>query len=157
MTISRTDLDRLHRLIASMLVRGTIDEIDDARMMQTIGVRLEDGYRPRQAEHWQPYGLSYHPQNGAEVIAVSLGGNRDHMIIMPGADRRYRLKNMEQGELAIHDDQGQKVHFKRDAVFVETDKKVVAKAPLMLVGDDDEGMPWVMTEAGPSSVLKAKV
>jgi len=90
-------------------------------------------------------------------MAFALGGNLDHIVVIPGADRRYRLKGLASGELAVHDDQGQKVHFKRDGVWIETSKKAVVKSPSVLVGDDNPGMPRVMTEAGPSSVMRAKV
>lgn len=143
MSTSRTDIDRLHARIASMIERGTIDEIDDARLMQSVGLSLKSGYRPRQVEHWHPYGMTFHPHAGAEVIALMLGGNPDHIIAIPGADRRYRMKGLAGGELAIHDDQGQFVHFKRGGLAIESSKPVSVKSgagitlegPLTFKGD----------------------
>ena len=42
------------------------------------------------------------------------------------ADRRYRITNMQAGEVAIYDDQGQKVYFKRDEILIETPKNLTA-------------------------------
>ncbi|MGE3064104.1 MAG: phage baseplate assembly protein V [Hyphomicrobiaceae bacterium] len=153
---SRQDEQMLFERIRHMIARGVVRSVDDAKLMQEMArIDLETGYSPTKIEHWHPYGFVQHPKAGAEVLALSLGGNRDHMIVIATADRRYRLKVAE-GEVAIHDDQSQKVHIKRDAIWVETDKKVVAKCPDFRVGEDAD-LPRVMTEAGPSSVLKAKV
>lgn len=154
---SRIDERMLQRMVQGMVSRGTIESVEDATAMQLLNLALHDGHSPTQIEHWQPFGLSYFPQVGSEVIAIAVGGSRDHLVAIPGADPRYRLTGMKGGELAIHDDQGQRVHFKRDSVWVETPKKVVTKAPMVLFGEDDPGMPRVMTEAGPSSVMRAKV
>jgi len=156
MSYTRTDVDALQSRVRTMLQRGTVKSVDDAMMMQILDLDMKRGHAPTRVEHWHPYGISMHPQTGSEVIVAALGGNQDHMIVLGTADRRYRLK-VAAGEMAIHDDQGQKVHLMRDAVFVETSKKVVAKAPLVLVGEDNPGLPRVMTEAGPSNVLRAKV
>lgn len=153
---TRANLDDLQRRVQGMLVRGTVGSVDDALMMQLLDIKLEHGHRPTRVENWHPYGFSAHPKSDAEVLAASLGGNRDHMVVLGVADRRYRIKSMEGGEIAVHDDQGQKVHFKRASLWIETDKKVVVKTSTMRVGDDTD-LPRVMTEAGPSSVLRAKV
>lgn len=125
----RWSVDELQSRVRSMIARGVVSNVDDALKMQVLGLKLEDGFRPTKVEHWHPYGMSYHPHAGAEVIALSLSGNRDHIIAIPGADRRYRLKGLAGGELALHDDQGQKVHFKRGGIDIESSKPVTIKAP----------------------------
>ncbi len=157
MSWSRADIDDLASRVRTMLQRGTVGSVNDALMMQALDVRLKSGQRPSKVEHWGHYGLSFHPHAGAEVLTAALGGNPDHVVVIATADRRYRIKSLEQGELAIHDDQGQRVHFKRASVWIETDKKVVAKAPKVFIGADDDSLPRVLTEAGPSNVLRAKV
>lgn len=157
MSWARADIDDLQSRVQFMLQRGTVRSVDDALKMQALGLELMHGHRPTKVEHWHPYGMTFHPMAGAEVMTAALGGNPDHMIVLGVADRRYRMTGLAQGELAIHDDQGQRVHFKRESVWVETSKKVVAKAPSVLVGEDNPGLPRVLTEAGPSSVLRAKV
>lgn len=157
MSWHRADVDDLQSRLRTMVQRGTVRSVNDAMLMQMLDLDLMNGHRPTKVEHWQSYGMSYTPHPGAEVLAFALGGNQDHIVVIPGADRRYRLKGLAGGEFAVHDDQGQKVHFKRDSVWIETSKKVVTKSPMVLVGDDNPGMPRVMTEDGPSSVMRAKV
>lgn len=126
---ARWSTDELQNRVRAMIARGVVSSVDDALKMQVLGLRLEDGMRPTKVEHWHPYGLTYHPHAGAEVLALSIGGNRDHIIAIPGADRRYRLQSLVAGELAVHDDQGQKVHFKRGGIAIESSKPVTIKAP----------------------------
>lgn len=108
--------------VKSMIVRGTVRKVDDGPKMQTVDLQLEEGMRATKVEHFHPYGVSYKPREGSEVVVASLSGNRDHMIAFPVGDRRYRIK-VEDGEVALHDDQGQKVHLTREGVKVVTPYK----------------------------------
>jgi phage baseplate assembly protein V len=156
-SLDRYDKRRQEHLIRSLVQRGTVSSVDASRKMQTMDLRLRSGHRPSQVEHWEQVGFTYHPQAGAEVLVAAVNGDPDHVVVINAADRRYRITGIASGELAIHDDQGQKVHFMRNQVRIETTKRVVAIAPSVLVGADDPGLPRVMTEAGLSSVLRAKV
>lgn len=132
---SRADVRMLQRRVQNMISRGVVANVDDALKMQLLGVELEDGFKATKVEHVHPYGISYHPHAGAEVIAFALGGNRDHLMILPSADRRHRLNNLAPGEMAVHDDQGQKVHFTRGGLVVESAKGITIKGPLRIEGD----------------------
>lgn len=133
---TRIDVRALQRRVQSMIDRGVVTSVDDALMMQTLDVELKSGFKPTKLEHWHPYGMSYHPHAGAEVLAFALGGNPDHVVIMPGADRRYRIKNMQQGEFAVHDDLGQVVHFKRDGLHMKSPMKVTVECPEINLGGE---------------------
>lgn len=147
---------QLERRIMNMMVRGTFQSSDDEGL-QYATMRGMRGEKPTRLEYAEPYGWTSSPLAGAEAMAGFLGGARDNGLVLSVFDRRYRLKGMAGGEVAIHDDQEQRVHIKRAGVWVDTPKKVVAIAPKVLIGEDNDGLPRVMTEAGPSSVLKAKV
>jgi phage gp45-like len=107
------------------ITRGTLVKSDDSKKMQEVEVRGLFGERIKNVEHWHPYGFSSHakvPQEGqgeAEVLIANIGGNASHPVIIAVADRRYRLKGLQEGEIAIHDDQGNKVHMTRNGPVVE--------------------------------------
>jgi len=149
--LSRADARQLERIVRNMIVRGEIASVDDALKMQELGVRLEDGHRPTKVEHWHPYGITYHPFPGSEIVALAIKGNRDHVVIIPAADRRYRLKNLAEGELAVHDDQGQKVHFTRGGLVVETPKPVTIKGQTITLDGPVHITGQVTTDAGITS------
>ncbi len=70
------------------------------------------------AEHMEPYGFTARPHAGAEAVVVFVGGNRSHPLVVAVADRRYRLQGLVDGELALYDDLGQKVHLTRSGIVV---------------------------------------
>ena len=74
---------------------------------------LEDELRDK-VERVQDYGLTSNPLPGAEAITLFVGGNRDHGLIIKVDDRRYRLKGLKGGEVAMYTDEGDFIHFKRD-------------------------------------------
>ena len=107
--------------LKSLLVRGTVILADAARKMQTLQVRLTAGEIKDGAEHFEPYGFTSHPKAGAEVLTAFLGGDRSHAVVLVAADRRYRIKELAPGEVAIYTDEGDKIHFKRGRIIdIET-------------------------------------
>ncbi|MFV2291099.1 baseplate assembly protein, partial [Escherichia coli] len=45
-------------------------------------------------------------------------GDRSHGVVVVVADRRYRLKGLRRGEVALYDDQGQSVVLTRSGLVV---------------------------------------
>lgn len=113
-------IDRIFARVQMMVSRGTISRVDDAAKMQEVQVELLDEETHEAVEHIQPYGLTSHPKPGAEVVMVAIGGIRSAGIVIAAGDRRYRLTSLEEGEVAIHDDQGQKVHLTRDGILISS-------------------------------------
>jgi phage gp45-like len=75
-------------------------------------------------EHFEPYGFTSRPKDPdatgqAEAVFVSIGGNNDHQIAIVVGDRRYRLKDLEKGEVALFDDQGAFVKLSSAGIIVE--------------------------------------
>ena len=108
--------------LKSMMARGTVLLAGAGKMMQTLQVRLTAGEVKDAVEHFEPYGFTSNPLAGAEVLTMFLSGDRSHAVVVVAADRRYRIKELKPGEVAIYTDEGDKVHFKRGRVIdIETD------------------------------------
>lgn len=108
--------------LKSMMVRGTVLLAAAGKMMQTLQLRLTAGELKDSVEHFEPYGFTSNPLAGAEVLTMFLGGDRSHAVVVVAADRRYRIKELKPGEVAIYTDEGDKVHFKRGRVIdIETE------------------------------------
>lgn len=60
----------------------------------------------------------------AEHFSQFMGGNRALAVCSILDDRRYRLKNLQEGESTQYDDQQQKVHIQRDRIYVRSEYKV---------------------------------
>ena len=109
------------RRLGNMLARGTVTLSNAATKMQTLQLRLLAGEAKDAVEHFEPYGLTSHPNPGAEAMALFLDGDRSHGVVVCVSDRRYRLRGLATGEVALYDDQGQSVRLLRGGVQI-TDK-----------------------------------
>jgi phage baseplate assembly protein V len=112
-------LDPLRRSIGNMLARGVVSAVSSALKMQGLQVKLLAGEVKDGLEHFEPYGYTSHPKAGAEAVTVFMDGDRSHGVVIVVADRRYRLKGLAAGEVALYDDQGQKIHLTRSGIVVD--------------------------------------
>ncbi|MFM0495587.1 phage baseplate assembly protein V [Paraburkholderia caledonica] len=115
----------LARAIQNMLVRGTVALANGATKMQTLQVKLLADDTPLPLEHFEPYGFTSRPKEGAEVVAAFFDGNRSHGVVIVAADRRYRLTTLEAGDVALHDDKGQSIVLGADGITITGNVKVI--------------------------------
>ncbi|RMG50379.1 MAG: phage baseplate assembly protein V [Gammaproteobacteria bacterium] len=125
-------LERLARSVRLMIGRGVLRLVDDAKAMQMVqlGVLAKE---TREMERFQDYGFTCVPKEGAEAIVAALGGRRDHLVALRIDDRRFRLKNLNSGEVALYDDLGNVIHFKRDRILVNGVALVEVTAPAVTI------------------------
>lgn len=121
-------MNGLFRQMAQLFSRGVVGAVDDAAKMQRLQIDLLAGETMDNVEHFQPYGLAFHPHPDAELVAAAVGGARSHMVVIAVADRRYRVAGLAEGEVALYDDQGQIVKLARDGIQIMTDKPVTVEA-----------------------------
>lgn len=111
-------LSPLARGLQNLFSRGVVSAVNSALKMQTVQIQLLDGEGKDDVEHFEPYGYTSHPQVGAEQVTGFVEGDRSHGIVLIVADRRYRLVGLAPGEMAIYDDQGQRVHLTRNGIVI---------------------------------------
>jgi phage gp45-like len=107
-----------------MIVYGILRTITDGavRLFSASG-RIGENFSLR--DFLQHYGFASRPKVGAELVIVVEG----NLITAIGSDdRRYRLALVE-GEAALYDDLGQKVHLTRSGIIVQSPLHVTTKAP----------------------------
>lgn len=112
-----TDLQRLLNSykvrIMNLFGRGFIESIDDSTQIQKVKAKLMADESLDELERLQDYGYASSPLPNSEILVVFPNGNRGHGIVIKSDDRRYRVKNLAAGEVAIYTDEGDKIHFKR--------------------------------------------
>lgn len=158
-------IDALGRRVQMMIGRAVLAAIDDDRTLQTLQIELLDDETQDGVEHFQPYGLAAHPHAGAEAIALSVGGLRSHAVVLAVGDRRYRLKGLQAGEVALYDDQDQMVLIGREGirivsplgVAIETDGdfSVDAGGAVSIRGDGDTLIDGASILLGEGATLDA--
>lgn len=125
-------LGPIKRRVLLMVGRGVVRLVNDSLAVQGVQLTLLQGEVRDGVEHFQPYGLAAHPHPGAEAVVVSVGGSRDHAVAVVVGDRRYRLKALAEGEVALYDDEGSVVHLQRGGnVLVKAGKSITLEAPLV--------------------------
>ncbi|MGC5830121.1 phage baseplate assembly protein V [Ralstonia pseudosolanacearum] len=109
----------LRARVALMVARCVLTAVNDAAGLQRAQVRVLADDDHDDVERFQQYGFTGVPQDGAEGLFLAIGGNTDHGVLIGVEDRRYRLKGLQGGEVALYDDQGLKVHLTRDGIVVD--------------------------------------
>lgn len=110
--------ERLMARVRGMISRAVVSLVNDSFKMQALQITLLAGQVPDDAEHFQHYGFTSVPHAGAEGIALAIGGSTGHTVVINVDDRRYRLKGLPYGEVALYDDLGHKVHLTRDGIVI---------------------------------------
>ena len=122
--------------------RGSVVRADSSPKMQVLQVVVYAGDVRDGVEHFEPYGFTSCPADapsdgrGAEAIVVDLGGCSDHPVAIVVGDRRYRVTGLAKGEVCIHDDQGQRIHLKRDGIEIQAKKVTVTSDGEVTVNSD---------------------
>lgn len=102
-------------------------------MAQVDGVQGDDD-----TEVWQPYGFQARPKAGAVAVQAAIGGHQEALVTLLVADRRYTIE-LQEGEVALADDLGQKVHLTRSGIVVVSSSvklgSATAAAGVARIGD----------------------
>ena len=109
-----------------------------------IGVEMEGlAGESVSGEQMQYYGFTSAPLPGAEFIALPIGGNSKHVVVIASEDGRYRVM-LKDGEVALYTDEGDYIHMKRgrlieietDTLLVKAKTKVRFETPLVEMSED---------------------
>jgi phage baseplate assembly protein V len=101
-------LQPLARRVRLMVSRAIISGIDDSDGIQNLTITALEG-EDRTVRRLQGYGFTSHPPAGAEAITLSLGSNRDDLLVIQVDDRRYRLTALDEGAVALYTHDGTKL------------------------------------------------
>ena len=133
----------LARRLRLLVTRGVLKLIDDAPGIQVVQVTGLAGEVLDGVERVQQYGVTSHPHPSADCIILDVGANRAHPIVIAADDRRYRL-HLAQGEVALYDDLGQKVHLTRSGIVID--------APQGLTINGDTTIAGALTNNGDATI-----
>jgi len=130
-----TPVDSSFRGYVSGGARALVHEADDTQQVQELKINIMKGETRDGVEHYQNYGFTGYPVKAdkesediikkcVEAFVQFFGGNRAQSYIQNADDRRFRCRNFDEGEVAMYDDQQQKVHIMR--------KRIYARSPFMI-------------------------
>ena len=94
------------------MIRGIVTSVVEGVIKRfTASGRADETISNR--EYLQHYGYTSRPLPGAELIILREGNN---IIAVASDDRRYRI-SLENGEVALYTDEGDKIHLKRGRII----------------------------------------
>lgn len=128
-------LSVLQRHLSRLWSRVVVQHLNSTTVCQKVDVSLMAGETKSQMEYLEPYGFTSTAHAGAEGVALFLGGDRSHGIVINIADRRYRLKDLQTGEVALYTDEGDSVVLKRGKVIEVTTDTFIVNAKNKVVLD----------------------
>lgn len=124
-------IGRIKSKLMLMVGRAVLAVVDNSGGTQKIQVVALYDETISGVERFQEYGMETRPKAGAEVLLAFINGNRDQGIAACVHDRRYRPKDLAEGEVVLYtlEDVGGKdhrIHFKvgKKIEAVGTDIKI---------------------------------
>ncbi|PTT04326.1 phage baseplate assembly protein V [Pseudomonas sp. HMWF006] len=117
--------------VMMMFARGVLRSVNDSNGRQQLQVELLKDELRDGVERMQNYGFTSHP-TGGDVAFAAIGGNREQGIVLVVDDRRYRIP-LEAGEVAMYDDQGNKIELLRDMIKLTAVQHVEVEAPTIKI------------------------
>lgn len=116
-------MDALNRLLTNiksrvllMVGRGVLKAVADDAAVQVCQAALLDGELKSGIERAQNYGLTSVPPVGSVATVLFVGGDRSNGIVISAESRKFRLKGLQTGEVALYTDEGDRLVFKRGQV-----------------------------------------
>lgn len=122
--MSAAIFERMWRRVQFMVGRGRIKVGNDTGAVQVHQVALGP-LELKDVGRAAEYGFASMPIPGCHAIVVFVGGDRSNGVIVATHDQAHRLKNLQPGEAAIYDDQGQSVWIKRGGIVINGGGKPV--------------------------------
>lgn len=119
--------ERISRKLAGIRLafRGVVTLVKAAGAVQLVQLDGLSGEQLQDAEAFQHYGCTSNAPAGSMAIVLPLGGKTAHGIVIATEHGTFRLKNLASGEVALYDDQGQKIHITRNGIVVDGGGKPV--------------------------------
>lgn len=111
-----------------MVAHGLIEATKDSDELQKLQATFLAGETKNDVRKMHHFGFSSYAPKGSECIAVSVGGNRESIVIIASENRQYRFKDLGEGEVAIYSQSGDFIHFKKDNEIEVSTKKLTVNA-----------------------------
>ncbi len=122
-------MQKLKNRIAQLVGVGKVKTVQDSPVLQLLSVDLMAGEEREELEHMLPYGFAHNPHPESEAVVVFPDGDRSYGLVIAVANREYRLRGLEAGEVALYDDQEQMVKLGRDGITITSGLKIALDAP----------------------------
>lgn len=112
-------LNALLRRIGMLASVGRVTFGSDANPVQLLQVRFSDADGSDEVPRVAEYGFTSMPKIGCHAVFICVAGDQSNGVVVGTNDPNHRMKNLQPGEVAIYDDQGQSVYLTRAGIVIE--------------------------------------
>lgn len=112
----------LKRKVLLMVGRGVLLALDSSKNIQQASLTLLADETKDKTEFFQHFGFTSRPPAQSDIIFLSIGGNREHGVIIASESREFRLKGLDEGDSALYNMNGKYVWLKGDDLKILTEK-----------------------------------
>lgn len=112
----------IKRRLSLLVSRAILKAIKNTDSVQTMTLTLLNGETIEGVERYQEYGLETKPLADAEALPIFINGSRSLGMVLCVRDKRYRLKDLEDGEVALYTSEDAttpfRLHLKNGRIFL---------------------------------------
>lgn len=128
-------MQKFMTVLSRLWSRAVVKQLDNSSTCQKADISMLAGEQKTGIEYLEPYGFTSTAHAESEAVALFLSGDRSHGVLINIADRRYRLKGLKSGEVAIYTDEGDSIVLKRGRLIEATTETFVIQAKSKIVLD----------------------
>lgn len=123
-------LKEARRKILMMIGLGTLEKINDSTPIQKVQTAMLEDEVHTDYDRMQEYGFTSVPLPGCQAVVACVGGARDNGVIIATEDRRYRPKDLAEGEVVLYDTHGNFIKLQADGkIIIRSFLNVTIEAP----------------------------
>jgi phage baseplate assembly protein V len=123
--------------------RGTLKTSDNSKSTAKMqGEFLKDEIIS-DIEKMEDYGFSSRPEEGAQIVAIFIDGNREQGLVVRSHDRRYRPVDLQPGEACMYHKDGSRVTMKANG-DIELDVTGSGGNIILKTGDASIWLPNIL-------------
>lgn len=108
-----------------IVARAAVRSTNDKGGSQTATVEVHRHVERSDVEIVQPFGFASRGPAGSEMVVLAVGGDQGDLVGLPTSAPGNRLGGLEEGEAAMHNLKGDRVHAKKDGSIESTSRKRV--------------------------------
>jgi phage gp45-like len=118
------DAETAHQ-IRGIVARAAQRSSNDKGGSQTANVEVHRHVDRTDVEILTPFGFASRSPPGGEMVVLAVGGDQGDLVGLPTSAPGNRLGGLEEGEAAMHNLKGDRVHVKADGSVENTSRKRV--------------------------------
>lgn len=112
-------LKRVWERLLFVIGRGRIQLVDDTGNVQMIQIVFGPLQNLNKVPRIGEYGFSSNPPEQSDCIVVCIAGDPGKGVVVGTNSQQFRMRNLQLGESALHDNRGQHVYLSANGIVVE--------------------------------------